>query len=261
MKRRNDDVNVCGLYDEFEVVDALLAGQAQPKLAELERHAAGCSICAAYLRQWRGLLADGERAAAEATAPVPRLRLRMKRSLRWRGPVRRMLTALISRLNKLNRRGLLVCGATAAVAACLYTAALWHAADRLRAPASGADFAQADEELISQMAMTSLASTVRYPVVMRAPVGGHGVAWINDQSEELLLVVEGLPVSPFDDYRVWSSNAGHRTELGTLQQSAGKAHLHYQGSGMHAADTITVSRERRGTAASGAAEVAAVAVK
>jgi hypothetical protein len=272
MKRRVD----CSLgWTEERIVELLLSGvmaeEPQPDrqspagaqedgaLAEtrrmLERHAGECQVCRERLREWSGLLA-GRR----AERPSPAIWRRLETALRWRAPLRQLV-----RLRLRISRTILAVGSTALLLGGLYVGALCGIKERLNAPSAASDAVRTDDEIMAHMGMLLQVRTAQYPVQSLGPSGAHGVALVNDEAEELLLLVEGLPNVPGQDYRVWSVHDGSRVALGTLQLAAGKAHLHYRGSELRGAKSISVSREQAGAgsaeARATAPEVAAVQLK
>ncbi|KIL42213.1 hypothetical protein SD70_01265 [Gordoniibacillus kamchatkensis] len=241
---------------EEQIVDLLLESSARvQERRRFERHAAECPACAERLREWASLLAAQPR--EESTLPSPAVWVRLKRALRWRAPLRQLL-----RLPQRTGRVAFAAGMAAVLFAVLYIGALSGIRDRLNSSAAVGPVVRADDEIISHMDMLLKNRTAQYPVQPLGTDGARGVAWVNDEAEELLLLVEGLPNVPGENYRVWSIHDGSRVTLGTMRLAAGKAHLHYRGSELHEARTISVSREQAGSGGAFAApDVAAVTLK
>jgi hypothetical protein len=253
MNRRTE----CGITEEA-IIDALLKQKTGEERESLLRHAANCVACRERIREWSGLLqqTNGGQGMLAPSQPVWR---RLRRSVWWSALVRRWTRKSSSGPK---RSGLLVCSAAALLAGGLYFGAMSDVADRLRILPSNFLLARADQELTREISVMASRLPLQVPV---NPVGmgpARGIALIDVDGEEILLLFEGLQDDPESVYRVWSVHGQSVVNLGTMRQTQGRAHLHYQGSEIHVAKMISVRREPRGSTPSAEApEVANLQLK
>jgi hypothetical protein len=234
---RNANDRICQVSEEA-IVDLLLHKETSRSayLSKLRRHAEECEVCLARMREWMQLLADQRL----PEMPSPSVWRRLRRSIIWRKHL-----ALWKRLFDVHKRSITVFCASSLLAAGLYFGIFRNTEVRqsiLEQPVMPAK----DEQILQSMWLIIDSKTARYPIVPTQPGSPKGYAWVNVDANEMVLLVEGLPDDPDEDYRVWSVHSNNRVQLGSLNLSAGKAHLHYHGNEVAGAETISVSKERKG---------------
>lgn len=249
MNRRTE----CEITEEA-IVDALLQQENGEDLASLLRHAANCAVCRERVQEWSGLLRQTSGGQREQ-----HIWRRLRRSV-W-------LSALVRRWkwkspSAMKRNGWLGFSAVALLAGCLYFGALSNVADQLRIQPTDLHLSRTDPELVREIAMMGSRLPMQVTVKTVGMGSARGMALIDADSGELLLLFEGLQDDPESAYRVWSVHAQSAVDLGTMRQTQGRAHLHYQGNEINVAKTISVRREPKGSPPSAEApEVANLQLK
>lgn len=215
--------NAC-FWREEEIADLLLGKLEAEKRVQLERHVADCDRCAALLRDWSAILAPAE--------PKPHPSPSLKRRLLQRIVVERW----ISRLHRLRA-----------------SAWVWRAAVLLLC--IGSLFVLQRESLAPpvppnaavtrDVAMVKDPHTVLY-VVPVVPGNVKSYVWVNDTSNEILILTEGLMPSAEYDYQVWLITKDKRFDVGLLHWQDGMARLYFQGGVLRQVENIAVSVEPKG---------------
>jgi hypothetical protein len=108
-----------------------------------------------------------------------------------------------------------------------------------------ASYAVAEEKMLEDMSLIKDARTKQVDVTPLLHPGVKGVAWINDESDEVMLLVEGLRFENDKDYQVWSVVADSRRNIGLMRWTNGKAHMYYRGTELSEAERLMVVRLRR----------------
>lgn len=196
----------------------------------MREHLNLCAECRRVHNEWRALLED--RPGEQPVHPPEKLKRWLKLSIVWFGALRRLRSPGAPVL-------------AAALAIVLFVG-VWvvpkgHYDEVVPA---GAPFS--DDAVLQSLAMVRDAGTVQLQVMPIRETGVRGVAWINDRSAEMILLVEGLRFESGTDYQVWSESAGRRTTIGLMHWTNGKAHMYYRGGGLAGADNIAVSAEPKG---------------
>lgn len=88
--------------------------------------------------------------------------------------------------------------------------------------------------------------TVAYRVEQFPQLAVSGYVWINGESGEVLLWIEGLLPSAERDFQAWAVQDGKHANIGVLSHVRGIAQLYVQGIHLEDADNIAVSIEPKG---------------
>ncbi|PYI55018.1 anti-sigma factor domain-containing protein [Paenibacillus flagellatus] len=199
--------------------------------AELSAHAESCPACRAAYREWSALLADtAEPSQAERPTETFRRKLRLK-------------VAGLALLRRIKPPGAPVIAAALALALAL---GVWSVPRSDRGGSAGSAVPTAEETVLRDMSMVRDLRTVQLQVMPVREMRIKGVAWVNDVSSEVMLLVEGLVFDDEKDYQVWSVAAGTHTTIGVMRWTNGKAHMYYRGGALSSADNIAVSAEPKG---------------
>jgi hypothetical protein len=232
----------CGVNEE-DVIDLVLGKLSAGRSEELARHLHRCSRCSALHREWSAIL-DGSGGAGEPaelhaparrTEPSPRLKTRLLRSIdaRSRRPRRRRAAVLSS------------------AAACVLLAALalvplrGDVMDRAE-PAPVFHGEPATSLFLRQNRIVNDPKTVLHQAVPVMRTNVRGYVWINDMSNELLILAEGLDPLEEKDYQVWFIIGDSRANAGVLQWKGRMAHLYVHDGDIRRVKNIAVSIEPKG---------------
>lgn len=217
--------NAFCIWREEEIADLILGKLAEEKRVHLQRHLADCERCAALLRDWSAMLGPAE----SLPLPSPTLKRRLMRRIafeRWRSSITNRL-----------RAGYLM---TRAAVLLLCLAGLFALQ---RDSGSPADLPKAAG--IQDVTMVMDPHTVLHVVpVVHSNVKSY--VWVNDTSNEMLILTEGLVPSEEVDYQVWFITQDRRSHVGLLHWQNGMAHLYFQGRELGQAENIAVSIEPKG---------------
>ncbi|GAA4725012.1 anti-sigma factor domain-containing protein [Brevibacillus fulvus] len=88
--------------------------------------------------------------------------------------------------------------------------------------------------------------TVLHLAVTTPPNQAKGYVWVNDDSEEILFLAEGLAPLREKDYQVWFIIRNNRLKAGVLQWNGQISHLYFHGGTIHQVEDIAVSIEPKG---------------
>jgi hypothetical protein len=217
----------CGWLEE-EVVDLAMGKLPVEKERELQSHMQQCERCTSVYRDWQLILGDSQ--VLMMPSPVLKKRLMRKVSI---------LSTLASFKHRL--RPLIIVPA-AATALLLLLASGLLSGDR--AIPETAQLAKA--EILKQNAMVNHPKTVLHQVVPVVRTDIRGYVWINDSSNEMLLLAEGLDRLAEKDYQVWFVIGNNRSNVGVLQWRGRMAHLYVHSREIRQVDDIAVSIEPKG---------------
>ncbi|MBO8163355.1 MAG: anti-sigma factor [Brevibacillus sp.] len=213
-------------WREEEVIDLVLGKLSADKEARLMLHLPHCQKCSASHREWSALLGDG----ASLPMPSPSIRHRLKRRITWS-----------SRLTTIRRRIF----AKPAVRWAVPVLALC-AASLLALPRGNPVPPELPTEVLTrEMSLVMDPHTVLHVVPVDS---GHlkGYIWINNASNELLILTDGLSPLVEKDYQVWFITENRRSHVGLLGWKDGIAHLYFRGGELRQAENIAITIEPKG---------------
>lgn len=215
-------------FREEELADYSLGRLSSHKQHLLEEHIQSCETCRTLTDEWKELL-EGYH---ETSVPPNRV----KQSLKIRYWFHRMIT--------LRPRLLLP---LAGAVALLITFIALPGATPPQNPNSGDPQPLVREAANREnAALLMKPQTVQYPVnpVNREKV--NGFVWINNDSNEMLFIVQGVAPVKEKDYQVWFVQSDERSNAGLLRWENNVAHLYFQGGKLRTAENIAVSLEPKG---------------
>jgi hypothetical protein len=215
-------------FSESELFDYLLGKVNQEKALMIQSHIRQCEACLKEVDQWKELLNPVQ---IEQLIPSKRF----KRRLTTQYVIKHFL---MPRLTK-------------PVAAVSFLAAflifIWFGfkfSDFNSHPIQ-IQF-KAEEKPFKELAIVQDPHTVQYEVIPTFAREVKGYLWVNHDSKEIFLLVEGLRNIYERDYQVWMVKKDDRSNMGLIQWRNGFAHFYYQGEGLDQADNIAVSLEPKG---------------
>lgn len=88
--------------------------------------------------------------------------------------------------------------------------------------------------------------TVSYPIDAAAFQKGEGRIWYNEQSGEVLVLVNGLPPGQDRVFQAWAVRSGGRDNLGLLHYHLDRAHLYIRPEAWNGAGNIALTVEPNG---------------
>ncbi|WP_152400202.1 anti-sigma factor [Paenibacillus cellulositrophicus] len=171
--------------------------------------------------------------AASSAAPGPSARL---------GRKMRLLARLRS-LEKgfVRRRRYLVPAAAAAVVAGCVVAGLFSFKHREMPSADSID-----QAFTSKIAVMQSANYDQYRIPPLPPLHGSGGVWIDRDSGEMLIVIEGLQPPEEKAYQVWLQHEQRSVSMGMLMTGMAEGKGYYYGYGNMDPDQIVISLEPKG---------------
>lgn len=171
--------------------------------------------------------------AASSAAPGPSARL---------GRKMRLLARLRS-LEKgfVRRRRYLVPAAAAAVVAGCVVAGLFSFKHREMPSADSID-----QAFTSKIAVMQSANYDQYRIPPLPPLHGSGGVWIDRDSGEMLIVIEGLQPPEEKAYQVWLQHEQRSVSMGMLMTGMAEGKGYYYGYGTMDPDQIVISLEPKG---------------
>ncbi|WP_202079814.1 anti-sigma factor domain-containing protein [Caldalkalibacillus salinus] len=109
----------------------------------------------------------------------------------------------------------------------------------------------AEKTLLSHMQQTEAPfmleeDTEVYVIVPDIQNNMTGYAWINEQSNEMMLLVDGLPTITINDYQAWIKTTNDVKNAGLFQVNGEVGQLYIQDATINRLEHIMVSREPRG---------------
>ncbi|WP_019121997.1 anti-sigma factor domain-containing protein [Brevibacillus massiliensis] len=219
----------CGWLEE-EIVDFVLGRLAPGKQEHLSRHLPECERCGAVHRDWTGMLSDRK----EQPMPSPALKRRLRRSVyAAKG------AALFSRLLRMR----VLVPAAGLIALTLLSALLLSENGKGRYTLPELDEGQ---YALQERTMIMDPRTVVHVLAPVSQEDAKGYVWVNDSSNELLFLANGLDRMEEKDYQVWFIMENGRSNVGVLQWNGGIARLYFQGEEVRRVQNISVSIEPKG---------------
>lgn len=175
--------------------------------------------------------AAGPFAASAAPGPSARLGRKMR------------LLARLRSLEKgfVRRRRYLVPAAAAAVVAGCVVAGLFSFKHREMPSADSID-----QAFTSKIAVMQSANYDQYRIPPLPPLHGSGGVWIDRDSGEMLIVIEGLQPPEEKAYQVWLQHEQRSVSMGMLMTGLAEGKGYYYGYGTMDPDQIVISLEPKG---------------
>ncbi|OXL87306.1 hypothetical protein BCV73_32765 [Paenibacillus sp. SSG-1] len=182
---------------------------------------------------WQASSAVAGPLAASSAAPGPSARL---------GRKMRLLARLRS-LEKgfVRRRRYLVPAAAAAIVAGCVVAGLFSFKHREMPSADSID-----QAFTSKIAVMQSANYDQYRIPPVPPLHGSGGVWIDRDSGEMLIVIEGLQPPEEKAYQVWLQHEQRSVSMGMLMTGMPEGKGYYYGYGTMDPDQIVISLEPKG---------------
>lgn len=215
------------VWSEEEVVDFAMGHLPKEKQAQFADHLKQCGDCAALYHDWMMLLSNRD----EQQLPSPSLKRRLRRSVM----VSNWITSLAGNL----RAGKWAAAGTAALLLLIGVS--------LYGQKNVTDSAAAvKQQLLKERAMVMNPGTVLHEATPVNKSSSKAYVWINDDSNEMLFLAEGLDRLEEKDYQVWFIIENNRSKAGVLQWKDGMAHLYVQGGEIRRVENIAISIEPKG---------------
>lgn len=213
-------------FSESELFDYLLGKVNQEKALTIQSHIRQCAVCRDEVDQWKELLNP-----VQLEQPIP------SKGFKWRLTTQYVLKHfLMPRLKK-------PVAAATFLAAFLFFIWLGHKYSDFN---SNSIQFKTEEKPFKELAIVQDPHTVQYEVIPTLAREVKGYLWVNHDSKEIFLLVEGLRNIYERDYQVWMVKKDDRSNMGLIQWRNGFAHFYYQGEGLDQADNIAVSLEPKG---------------
>jgi hypothetical protein len=231
----------CGVNEE-DVIDLVLGKHSAGRSEELAGHLHHCSRCSALHREWSAILGGSGEAGepGELHSLAPRTE-----------PSSRLKKRLLHSVDALNRRPWRRRAAILSSAACVLLAVLALVPLKGDVMDRGEPVAVFPDEpatslFLKQNRIVNDPKTVLHQAVPVMRTNVRGYVWINDMSNELLLLAEGLDPLEEKDYQVWFIIGDSRANAGVLQWKGRMAHLYFHGGDIRRVKNIAVSIEPKG---------------
>lgn len=219
------NLNKCGMPEET-IVDCALGRLSDRRRQEVWRHIAGCAGCAAVYEEWRALF------DAQTPAPPAALRSRLKRAV-----MRQKAASFIRRLRPRRQSH-----AMAALGMCLLALALL-----VSSPAIAPEETVPQDGTIPHMDIALKPETVKFAFKPgQADAGVTGYVWMNQRSQEVLVVMEGLAPVRDRDYQAWIVTGNEYASAGVLRSRSGTSHVYYRGERLGDLRSLAISLEPKG---------------
>lgn len=262
--------NDCGWLDE-ERADYAMGLMKEQKRFRFEQHLRQCEACRTECDEWRRLLAPSAEAPGatdtsafaaalsgtfpsadiqgtfpaapaapcqKSASPSPTVKRRLEARVRWR-KVKSVFAEIMARPAPILTAACCIVGVML-VYGLFFTAATPPSPTRN----GGEKVAREDVERHPFLADPE---TVAYRVKQTPQLAVSGYVWINGESKEMLLWIEGLIPSAERDFQAWAvQDDGRHANIGVLSHVRGIAQLYVQGIQLEDADNIAVSIEPKG---------------
>lgn len=247
----------CGIPDE-RWIDYHLGKLGRASSEALERHAESCAVCRSCCKRWADLLgtaaesADegiGVQAVAADRAEEPAAS-GMYRSLRRRMAVRAFLRRAKRRPGRL--AAACVCAAllaTASVGLLRYPAASEQPAAALEAE----HYARMHVPEGARLMELPGTRVISAPDMAAWPSSPSSIkprrsltVWINADTEELFVLMEGVLASEASDVQAWADSRSRLSNLGLLEFHSGQGHLYSRFREMAALEALRFTIEPKG---------------
>lgn len=248
----------CAELPEEKLVDFVMNRLGESDRFSVAEHVAHCAHCTERLKEWEllmevpemqslclpqhdadkgngGLAILQEPLSAGPVCESAELPARLGRKLRVRASLRSLRLRIMR-----NRRFIFPGAAAAALALFLFVGlnTLKHQADP-----SSESF---ERQVSTKIAFMQSAEYKKYPIAPLPPYHGSGGVWINPDSGELLIVVDGLTPSEEKDYQVWLQHEQQSFSAGMMLTRNLQGKGYYYGYGIMNPDRIVISLEPKG---------------
>ncbi|MEK5640506.1 hypothetical protein BK138_29490 [Paenibacillus rhizosphaerae] len=202
-------------------------------LPESPLRAVGTGEKAASEADWQASNDVAGPLAASSAAPGPSARL--GRKMRLLARLRSLEKGFVRR-----RRYLVPAAAAAVVAGCI-VAGLFSFKHREMPSADSID-----QAFTSKIAVMQSANYDQYRIPPLPPLHGSGGVWIDRDSGEMLIVIEGLQPPKERAYQVWLQHEQRSVSMGMLMTGMAEGKGYYYGYGTMDPDQIVISLEPKG---------------
>ncbi|AZN41198.1 anti-sigma factor [Paenibacillus albus] len=235
----------CPFYREEDWIDLYVSGKPSDIRIAMLQHKEACAYCRNAAAEWQDLLASNEVVQASDDAanvefgdlmPSPAVRRSLVKQVRKQGLQHRIRSVTRSR-----RRWI-----TAAASGVVLIICLMGLSRMVHEPANQRNhYVQQHEP--QAMPFMSDPHTASYQVHPSNEELGDGYVWFNDDSKEVLVMLEGMLPSDTHDVQAWAVNERGRENLGLLHHSeAGRAHLYIKKESLASVDIIVLTVEPLG---------------
>jgi len=239
--------NDCGWLDE-ERADYAMGLMQEQKRFRFEQHMRQCEACRTECDEWRRLLASPAEVPGAAETAVPYqespssiVKRRLEAHVRWR-KIKSVLAEVMA------RPAPILTAACCIVGVMLVYGLFFTAATSPIPTLSGGE--KVAREDVERHPFLADPGTVAYRVEQTPQLAVSGYVWVNGESKEMLLRIEGLIPSAERDFQAWVvQDDGRHANIGVLRHIRGIAQLYVQGIHLQDADIIAVSIEPKGGSA------------
>lgn len=230
----------CG-WNEEEHIDFVLGKLADPKRDQLANHLQTCHSCQNSIISWQQIFGQNDESPEPNsemhqnpnTLPMPSEGLR-----------RRLLArALLNKLKIVIRRPIISVSFATCLAIFLIISTVDPNHSNTLAPQT--KWAQ-DIPHIEGSSLITDPLTVAYRIEKLAQFNVDGFVWVKGNSNEMLLLIDGLSPSREHDYQVWAVTNNKRSNVGLLKYNRSKAYLYVNNKVLQGVDHIAVSVEPKG---------------
>lgn len=219
--------NASCIWREEEIADYLLGRMAEEKRRDLQFHLLSCSRCAELHREWSAILEPSE--DMPMLTPSPTLKRRLMRRIsyeRWFSRRKKEVKAAIP----VRRAAVLFLG--------LMSLFFFQRDSGLSDEGALAAHLPNMDIVMDPHTVLHVASVV--------PSHAKSYVWVNNTSNEMLILTKGLAPLPETDYQVWFITQDRRSRVGLLRWENGIAQLYFQGGELGLVENIAVSVEPKG---------------
>lgn len=229
------------MYREEDWIDWLLGSKRPEEQETMQLHLLTCHKCRETVEQWAPLmqvdLSPSSSAPVEPVLPSNEVYKRIRRQVRARG-VRMRLR------NGIRTKGKWVAGIAASILLLLCVWGITRFENEQPENQRSQYVAHYEPNAVSFMADPSTASYRVHPYNEQL---GEGYVYYNDNSLELLVLLEGVLSSEGQDVQAWAVDEEGHASLGLLQQDeADRAHLYLKGEALGKAHHIVLTVEPEG---------------
>ncbi|WP_010268559.1 anti-sigma factor [Paenibacillus senegalensis] len=273
----------CQLYDETDWADFVLEQVDAERAERMIGHSRQCRFCRSQMWEWNRLLlplpesgGGTQREAPEVNSAENRPSYRTDETAEVRNAEASMLknqqgpypseavkasllkqvrsrAACTSSTNKLIKKGsarvrkIGVCSAIfiAASVAFLIISGLFRS-ESDQPPIVSEPLLTFIEDREPEAVQVVLAPDSRLSSLIPATDQGWGMIWLTVNTDEAVMLLEGLTFNDQADYQVWAVSGNHHESLGFLKQSGTFAHLHIRNAALKSAANISYSEEPKG---------------
>ncbi|WP_235285749.1 anti-sigma factor [Paenibacillus tarimensis] len=222
----------CLRYTEEQWVDRIRGSISAEERFLMDTHAETCEECHGIRDEWHRLLAPGEIEPLDDNEVLPLLPSSYERSL--------FRTVRGMRPNRSAVRG-----GWLAAAACILVMLLIGGLSKLEGEAEPLG-AYVSRQVPEAEAVMLAPDSSRYRALTIGSGEGEGYVWVSRDSQEVLLMLDGLPAHGQIDYQAWAVSGDRHDSLGVLSWSGSRAHLHVRSPLLQKSDNISISVEPLG---------------